>query len=89
MAFEPTDEQRETVKQMKYFGEPNCVIARALRIDEVTLLTHFAGELVNGPKLLRMEVLKMIIDAAERGDAISAARLEEISRAAARDGKLM
>ncbi len=46
--FEPTKEQRRTVKAMSGFGVPHQGIAILLEIDPKTLRKHFQAELDRG-----------------------------------------
>jgi hypothetical protein len=48
LAFQPTDEQRRTVRAMSGFGVPHDDIATLLEIDPKTLRKHFRRELDRG-----------------------------------------
>lgn len=78
--FKPSLDQRQTVERMKYFGEPETVIARALRIDVNTLRKHFADELADGYASRRKEVVDLLFDSARDGNVSARKRLEEIGR---------
>lgn len=70
---------------MKFCGESEAMIARALKVDVDTLRKHCAHELENGYANRRAQVTNMLFEAAEKGNAAAIKRLDEmgkISRAA-------
>lgn len=81
-AFSPSIEQRQTVEQMKYCGESENVIARALKIDVDTLRKHFVEELGDGHASRRREVIGMLFSSARSGNVSAIRKLEEQGRAA-------
>lgn len=78
--FKPSIEQRQTVEQMKYCGESDATIARALGIHPQTLREHLADELANGHAARREEVIGLLFKAARDGNVPATRRLEEIGR---------
>jgi phage repressor protein C with HTH and peptisase S24 domain len=80
--YKPTIEARQTVEEMKYCGESENVIARALGIDPDTLRKHFADELENGHSNRRREVIGLMFKSARDGNSSNQKRLEEIGRVA-------
>lgn len=80
--FQPSDDQRLTVEQMRMVGEAEAVIARAIGIDVGTLRKHFSEELANGHAHRRKEVIGMLFDTARGGNVAAIKRLEELGRAA-------
>lgn len=81
--FRPTIEQRQTVEQMKFCGESDATIARALCIDPDTLRKHFADELADGHAQKRKEVISMLFSSARGGNVSAQKKLEEMGRVAA------
>jgi hypothetical protein len=84
-AFRPTIEQRQTVEEMKFCGDSDEVIARAIGIDTATLAKHFAEELLDGYAQRRREVVSLMFKEARAGNASAIRRLEEIGRMANSD----
>ena len=82
-AFRPTIEQRQTVEEMKFCGESENTIARALNIDPDTLRKHFAAELADGHAQRRKEVIGMLFTSARSGNVSAQKKLEEMGRVAA------
>ncbi len=80
--YRPTIEARQTVEEMKYCGESENCIARALQIDVDTLRKHFPDELENGHANRRRELIGLMFKSARDGNASNQKRLEEIGRAA-------
>jgi hypothetical protein len=76
--FSPSIDQRITVERMKFCGESDATIARALRVDVGTLRKHFVDELENGYAHRRKEVIDLMFEAARQGNASMMRRLEEI-----------
>lgn len=81
-AFRPSIEQRQTVEEMKFCGDSDEVIARAIGIDADTLRKHFADELLDGYAMRRKEVVSLMFKEARAGNASAIRRLEEIGRLA-------
>lgn len=82
-AFKPTAAMRRTVEQMKFCGESENTIARALGIDPDTLRKHFVDELANGHAHQRQEVIGMLFTSAKNGNVSAQKKLEELGRVAA------
>jgi len=82
-AFRPTIEQRRTVEEMKFCGESDNTIARALGIDPDTLRKHFPDELADGHAQRRKEVIGMLFSSARGGNVSAQKKLEEMGRVAA------
>lgn len=82
-AYRPSIEDRKTVEQMKFCGESDNTIARALNIDPDTLRKHFADELADGHAQRRKEVIGLMFDAARGGNVAAIKKLEEMGRVAA------
>lgn len=74
-------EDRQMVEQMKFCGEFESTIARALGIDADTLRKHFVDELADGHAQRRKEVIGMLFGAARSGNVAAIKKLEEIGRA--------
>lgn len=87
-AYRPTLKQRETVEQMKFCGESENTIARALAIDVDTLRKHFAEELENGHANRRREVIGYLFDAAASKNVAAIKKLEEMGRVASAADKV-
>ncbi|TKT78412.1 hypothetical protein [Aquamicrobium sp. LC103] len=81
--YRPSIEDRKTVEQMKFCGESDNTIARALNIDPDTLRKHFADELADGHAQRRKEVIGLMFDAARGGNVAAIKKLEEMGRVAA------
>jgi hypothetical protein len=81
-SYRPTLEDRKTVEQMKFCGESDNTIARALNIDPDTLRKHFADELADGHAQRRKEVIGLMFDAARSGNVAAIKKLEEMGRVA-------
>jgi hypothetical protein len=67
---------------MKFVGETDSVIARALSIDPATLQKHFADELADGHAHCRKEVVGLLFSAARKGNVAAQKKLEELGRIA-------
>ena len=78
----PTIEMRQTVEEMKFCGESEDVIARALGISTPTLRKHYAVELSDGHSNRRKEVIGLLFTAARKGNVSAAKRLDEMGRVA-------
>ncbi|HEU4986874.1 MAG TPA: hypothetical protein VFT89_07395 [Rhizobiaceae bacterium] len=79
--YRPSIEERQTVEEMKYCGESDNVIARALGIDPDTLRKHFVDELADGHAHRRKEVISLLFKSARDGNVSTQKKLEEIGRA--------
>ena len=73
MSFEPTDEQRRTVKAMSGFGVPQPDIAVHLGIDPKTLRKHFREELDRGSIEATTKVAQSLFQMATSGNNVAAA----------------
>lgn len=80
--YRATIEDRRTVEQMKFVGESDNTIARALGIDPDTLRKHFADELADGHAQRRKEVINLLFESARGGNVSAQKKLEEMGRAA-------
>lgn len=80
--YRPTIEGRKTVEEMKFCGESDATIARALNIDPDTLRKHFANELADGHAQRRKEVIGLMFTAARGGNVAAIKKLEEMGRVA-------
>lgn len=83
----PTLDDRDTVEQMKFCGERDAVIARALRIPVKVLRHHYRVELEDGPARKQKEVIGLLFESARKSGNVSAlkrlAELGQIAGAAA------
>lgn len=86
--YRPTLKDRIAVEQMKFCGEPDAVIARALGIDVRTMQKHFAEELENGHANRRREVIGYLFEAAEGKNVAAIKKLEEMGRVASAADKI-
>jgi hypothetical protein len=73
MTFDPTDEQRRTVKAMSGFGVPQPDIAIHIGIDPKTLRTHFREELDRGAIEATTKVAQSLFNMATQGNNVAAA----------------
>jgi hypothetical protein len=80
--YQPKIEDRTAVEEMKFCGESENVIARALGIDVNTLRKHFPDELANGHANRRREIIGVLFKAARADNVTAAKRLEEMGRVA-------
>ena len=71
--FEPTDEQRRTVKAMSGLGVPHEGIAVLLEIDPKTLRKHFDAELERGSVEATAKVAQSLFQMATSGKNVAAA----------------
>jgi hypothetical protein len=71
--FEPTDEQRRTVKAMAGFGVPQDDIAKHIEIDPKTLRRHFRRELDAGTLEANAKVAQSLFNMATQGRNVAAA----------------
>lgn len=78
--YKPTPGDRRTVEQMRACGEPAARIARALGIDDATLVKHFAAELESGFSRRRREVVDLLFAQARKGNVTAIKKLEEMTR---------
>lgn len=87
-AFRATIEQRRTVEEMKFCGESDATIARALGIDPDTLRKHFADELADGHAQRRKEVIGLLFTSARGGNVSAQKKLEEMGRVASAEASV-
>ena len=73
MQFEPTDEQRRTVKAMSGFGVPQPDIATHIGIDPKTLRKWFREELDRGSIEATTKVAQSLFRMATDGNNVAAA----------------
>src|SRR3954463_11188857 len=73
MTFDPTDEQRRTVKAMSGFGIPQPDIATHVGIDPKTLRKHFREELDRGSIEATAKVGQSLFRMATQGNNVPAA----------------
>jgi hypothetical protein len=71
--FEPTDEQRRTVRAMAGYGMPHVDIATFLDIDAKTLRKHFTRELELGSIEATTKVAQSLFRMATEGKNVAAA----------------
>lgn len=71
--FEPTDEQRRTVRAMAGYGMPHVDIATFLDIDAKTLRKHFTRELDLGSIEATTKVAQSLFRMATEGKNVAAA----------------
>ena len=71
--FEPTEEQRRTVKAMAGLGVPHEGIATMLDIDAKTLRKHFHPELERGSVEATAKVAQSLFQMATTGKNVAAA----------------
>lgn len=77
--YKASAKQRRTVEEMRSCGESVASIARALDIDEDTLLKHFEQELAHGQSRRRREVIELLYRNARRGNVSAQKRLEQMT----------
>ncbi|OWQ95114.1 hypothetical protein [Sphingopyxis witflariensis] len=80
-AYRVTFEARQTVERMKFCGESDITIARALGIDADTMRKHFADELADGYAMRRRELIDVLFDAARAGKVAAVNALDKMNRA--------
>lgn len=73
MTFDPTDEQRRTVKALSGFGVPQPDIALHLGVDPKTLRKHFREELDRGSIEATAKVAQSLFNMATQGNNVAAA----------------
>jgi hypothetical protein len=71
--YEPTPDQRRTVKTMAGFGVPHVDIATYLGIDAKTLRKHFREELDRGTTEANAKVAQSLFTMATQGKNVAAA----------------
>lgn len=71
--YEPTDEQRGTVKVLSGFGVPQDAIAAYIEIDPKTMRKHFRVELDRGSLEAMAKVAQSLFNMATSGDNVAAA----------------
>lgn len=86
-AYQPTVEQRKTVEQMKFVGESDATIARALGMDVDTMRRHFDDELADGYAQRRAELVNILFDAARAKKIAAVNALIKLSQASRPDGE--
>lgn len=80
-AYHVTLEARRTVEQLKFVGESDTTIARALCIDVDTMRKHFCEELADGAAQRRAELVSILFDAARAGKVAAINALDKMARA--------
>ena len=73
VAFEPTEEQRRTVRAMSGYGVPHDDIATLLEVDPKTLRKHFRRELDRGSIEATAKVAQTLFAMATSGQNVAAA----------------
>ena len=73
MTFDPTDEQRRTVRAMSGFGVPQPDIALHLDIDPKTLRKYFRDDLNRGSIEATTKVAQSLFNMATKGNNVAAA----------------
>ncbi len=73
VAFEPTEEQRRTVRAMSGYGVPHDDIATLLEVDPKTLRKHFRRELDRGSIEATAKVGQSLFRMATEGGSVAAA----------------
>jgi hypothetical protein len=73
MTFDPTEEQRRTVKAMSGFGVPQPDIAIHVGVDPKTLRKHFREELDRGAIEATTKVAQSLFNMATQGNNVAAA----------------
>ena len=71
--YDPTPDQRRTVKTMAGFGVPHTDIATFLGIDAKTLRKHFREELDRGTTEANAKVAQSLFQMATQGKNVAAA----------------
>ena len=71
--FEPTEEQRRTVRAMSGFGVPQDGIATHLGIDPKTMRKHFRDDLDRGSVEATTKVAQSLFNMATKGNNVAAA----------------
>ena len=84
-AFQPTLTQRQRVERLKFVGESDNTIARALGIDPDTLRKHFEDELADGYAQRRSELIDLLFDMAKAWKISAITALLKMGRAARSD----
>ena len=72
-SFEPTEEQRRTVKALSGYGVPQDGIAIHIGIDAKTLRKHFRDELDRGSVEATAKVAQSLFAMATKGNNVAAA----------------
>ncbi len=70
--FEPTEDQRRTVRAMSGFGIPQPDIATHLEIDPKTLSKHFRRELDRGVTEANTKIAQSLFNMATQGNVAAA-----------------
>ena len=71
--YEPTDEQRRTVRAMAGFGVPQTAIGAHFELDAKTLRKHFRRELDRGMVEANVKVAQSLFTMATSGSNVAAA----------------
>ena len=85
VTYEPTEEQRRTVRAMSGFGIPQADIATLLELDPKTLRKHFRRELDRGSIEATAKVAQTLFQMATSGENTAAAIFWMKSRAGWRE----
>ena len=87
--FQPTDEQRKTVRVMAGFGIPQPDIATLLEIDPKTLRLHFRRELDRGSIEATAKVAQTLFQMATSGQNTAASIFWMKARAGWREKQIV
>ena len=71
--YEPTDEQRRTVRAMAAFGVPQTAVGKHFELDAKTLRKHFRRELDRGMVEANVKVAQSLFTMATSGSNVAAA----------------
>ncbi|MEO3387335.1 hypothetical protein [Mesorhizobium sp. CAU 1741] len=71
------------MEEMRFCGESEDTIARALGIATNTLRKHFTDEIANGHAARRKEVIGMLFKSARDGNVSAQRKLEELGKVGA------
>ena len=77
---EPTLEQRQTVEQMRAFGESEAIIAAAVGVSVPTLRKCYKPELFAGHANRRREVINLLFASARSGNVAAQRSIEAATR---------
>lgn len=80
---ETSDEAALCVERMKFCGDTDDIIARAVGMDVSTLRNRFGDELANGYARRRRMIVTRMFEAAEALNVSALKKLEEIGRVSA------
>lgn len=76
--WSPSIEDRLAVERMKYCGESEEAIARALKVDVDTMRKHCGEELANGYAQRRRQVIGKLFEQAEGGNMTALNKLVDM-----------